>query len=59
MSLEQLGVFKAYAERFEILTALLHLVVSVSYLFLSMIILLFIGILVYLIITLLSWFSPD
>jgi hypothetical protein len=52
-SLKKLEAFKAYAERLEVLTALLHLVVSISYLFLSIIMLLFIGILVYLIIALL------
>jgi hypothetical protein len=53
MSLEQLGVFKTYAEKSEIISALTHLIASALYLLLAMIILLFIGILVYMAIVML------
>jgi hypothetical protein len=53
MSLEQLGVFKTYAEKSEVLSALIHLIASALYLLLAMIILLFIGILVYMAIVML------
>jgi hypothetical protein len=54
MSLEQLGVFKTYAEKSEIISALTHLIASALYLLFAIIMLILIGILAYLIIALLQ-----
>jgi hypothetical protein len=53
MSLEQLGVSKTYAEKDEVLPALMHVITSALYLLFTIFMLVLIGIFMYLIIALL------